>query len=688
VAPIAGVLSGNYEPVELLVAPKRYQMLTVGLRRKIKQTETYVEGVYTNNNINTFSNQNKSNDDGFGISAGLTNVQDVAIRKKQFILSNKLKTEIVNSDFRFLERYRPVEFERTWNKQLGLPQNTTTIKLPEIIANYDIELKQSDIFKLTYKTGLYYRSKDVNGLFNNLSSNISYKKTDLKAGFERMTNTIPLDSGNQSNAFYNYDFDLSHSFKPGKLGGAYHQERSTFQKQTDSIVTGSFAFNSGRLYFESTENERFSYGFSGERRIDRLPYMGDLTLSTQADELRWHGGYSHKKGGKLSLNGSYRHLNYLDTLVLKGQSEKNTLGRIEMDLPLLKKCLKLNTFYQIGSGQEQKREFTYLKVADGNGVYIWNDYDSNKLQTLNEFEIASDYDRKRANYIRTFIPVQGFLKSRNLQFNQTFNLVAPQAWIQKNGFRKMLSRLSVLIVYRTDRRTTSDEPSLYLNPFILTVNDLLLVNSNNALRYTLFVNRNNPLWSADLNYLNTQSKSLLVNGYETRQSHETTLNARVNVNRNYGVLVQVNVGDRSYFSELLKTRNYVYNFLATEPRLQFTSTNNNIGATLLGRYYRAEADTIFSQNLEAGLELRVSKVSKGSFTGNFRLVNIDFNGDAVSPLGYELMKGLLPGKNYTWNIVYQQRLSSNIQIDISYEGRKSQQSPVIHIGRVMARYLF
>jgi hypothetical protein len=208
------------------------------------------------------------------------------------------------------------------------------------------------------------------------------------------------------------------------------------------------------------------------------------------------------------------------------------------------------------------------------------------------------------------------------------------------------------------------------------------------LRYTLFVNRNNPLWSADLNYLNTQSKSLLVNGYETRQSHETTLNARVNVNRNYGVLVQVNVGDRSYFSELLKTRNYVYNFLATEPRLQFTSTNNNIGATLLGRYYRAEADTIFSQNLEAGLELRVSKVSKGSFTGNFRLVNIDFNGDAVSPLGYELMKGLLPGKNYTWNIVYQQRLSSNIQIDISYEGRKSQQSPVIHIGRVMARYLF
>jgi hypothetical protein len=70
------------------------------------------------------------------------------------------------------------------------------------------------------------------------------------------------------------------------------------------------------------------------------------------------------------------------------------------------------------------------------------------------------------------------------------------------------------------------------------------------------------------------------------------------------------------------------------------------------------------------------------------LVNIAFNGDAASPLGYELMKGLLPGKNYTWNIVYQQRISSNIQMDVSYDGRKSQSSPFINIGRVMVRYLF
>jgi hypothetical protein len=179
-----------------------------------------------------------------------------------------------------------------------------------------------------------------------------------------------------------------------------------------------------------------------------------------------------------------------------------------------------------------------------------------------------------------------------------------------------------------------------------------------------------------------------VNGFETRQNDETTLNTRVNFNSNYGTVVQVITGNRAYYSQILSSRNYTYNFYSAEPQLQFTSKNNNLGVALIGKYYKATTDTLASQNLEAGMEVRLSKAAKGSFTGNFRLVNIAFNGDAASPLGYELMKGLLPGKNYTWNIVYQQRISSNIQMDVSYDGRKSQSSPIINIGRVMVRYLF
>ncbi len=687
IMPISGISQGDYAPLELLIAPKRFQMLTVGAKQKFGNTETFAEAVYTNNNINTISKLDKQNDDGFGLVTGFKNSTEFKKNKEKVILTNQFKAELVNSDFKYLERYRAVEFERIWNKQLNIPVSSV-LNTPQILANYEIGIEKKDKFRLNYKASVNHRSKQLSGINNGISGFIKFKKTIIQSSAEQMNNSLKVGYNVVNNKFWNYDGDLTQALKFGKLGGGYHIENSVFNSVFDSVMNGSYSYNSGRAFFESPDSGKFSYGAIAERRQDKLPFNGALNSSTLADEIKWHGGYLGKKGSRFNINGSYRYLQYLDTLVIKGKPEKNALGRIEADFPLFKKSIKLNTFYQIGTGQEQKREFVYYKVADGNGVYIWRDYDSNNVQSLNEFEIASEYDRKRANFIRTYLPVQGFIKSKNIQFNQTLNLTTPQVWQKKKGLKLFLTRFSALAVYRTDRRTTSNDAALYLNPFIFNVNDNLLLSSNASLRGTLYINRNNPTWSADINRMNSQSKNLLVNGYETRKNQEVTLNTRVNLNRNYGAVVQIINGKRAYYSQILKTRNYTYTFYSAEPQLQFTSKNNNLGAAIIGKYYLAKADTLTSKNLEAGIEIRLSKAAKGSFTGNFRLVNIDFNGDAASPLGYELMKGLLPGKNYTWNVVYQQRISSSIQMDLSYDGRKSENSPIIHIGRVMVRYLF
>ncbi|MFM9945469.1 MAG: hypothetical protein ACKVQB_09585, partial [Bacteroidia bacterium] len=118
VAPIAGIAQGDYEPVEILIAPKRFQMLTVGVRQKFGHTEVFAEGVYSNNNSNTISKLDKKNDDGFGFATGFKNVSELIKNKNKLILTNQFRAELVDDDFKFLERYRPVEFERNWNKQL------------------------------------------------------------------------------------------------------------------------------------------------------------------------------------------------------------------------------------------------------------------------------------------------------------------------------------------------------------------------------------------------------------------------------------------------------------------------------------------------------------------------------------------------------------------------------------------
>jgi hypothetical protein len=53
-----------------------------------------------------------------------------------------------------------------------------------------------------------------------------------------------------------------------------------------------------------------------------------------------------------------------------------------------------------------------------------------------------------------------------------------------------------------------------------------------------------------------------------------------------------------------------------------------------------------------------------------------------------MLESLQNGKNYVWNISYQQSLSTNLQLSITYDGRKSETSKMIHNGGVQLRAAF
>jgi len=53
-----------------------------------------------------------------------------------------------------------------------------------------------------------------------------------------------------------------------------------------------------------------------------------------------------------------------------------------------------------------------------------------------------------------------------------------------------------------------------------------------------------------------------------------------------------------------------------------------------------------------------------------------------------MLGGLLPGKNYIWTIDFIRRLSGNLELNIQYEGRKSETSNMINIGRASVRAIF
>jgi hypothetical protein len=193
-------------------------------------------------------------------------------------------------------------------------------------------------------------------------------------------------------------------------------------------------------------------------RRDDQPSRNVLQTFTNAANYSLNVRYRLKQGDFISVTGTYRSLSFsVDSL----NAENTFQARMEASFNLFKKAVGLNTFVQTGTGQEQRREFSYLQVQTGNGVYVWNDYDSNGVQSLNEFENASELDRNRADYIRIFTPVQGFIQSVQTQLNQTIRF-EPGRWV---GNKHWLNRFTSVGVISLDRKMTRAPGVDAFNPF-------------------------------------------------------------------------------------------------------------------------------------------------------------------------------------------------------------------------------
>jgi hypothetical protein len=111
----------------------------------------------------------------------------------------------------------------------------------------------------------------------------------------------------------------------------------------------------------------------------------------------------------LSLFVNYRDLKYTDTAI---PSESSLNSRVLYNDRFFNQLIQTTTVYETASGFIPQQEFTYLEVAPGQGVYTWNDYNSNGIQELEEFEVAPFIDL--AKYVRVFLPNQIFLKTHHL----------------------------------------------------------------------------------------------------------------------------------------------------------------------------------------------------------------------------------------------------------------------------------
>ena len=122
-----------------------------------------------------------------------------------------------------------------------------------------------------------------------------------------------------------------------------------------------------------------------------------------------------------------------------------------------------------------------------------------------------------------------------------------------------------------------------------------------------------------------------------------------------------------------------------KPTLRITTTYNyGLSEQVNGPELVAD----YSLLNEISSELRLGTASKFVFNTMFKYTNIEFSGNEQSPVGYELLKGLRSGNNFSLVLSWQQRLVNGLQVQLYYEGRKPEGVDLIHSMRAGISALF
>ena len=148
--------------------------------------------------------------------------------------------------------------------------------------------------------------------------------------------------------------------------------------------------------------------------------------------------------------------------------------------------------------------------------------------------------------------------------------------------------------------------------------------------------------------------------------------------------------NNSSSSENFVSKNYNIDEYRLNPKLSYL-LNDNTRLDVFYQYANKE-NTIGSfetlKQQKYGVSFAVSKNQKTAISGEFNFFTNAFEGDTNSPVGYQMMEGLQSGKNFTWSLLAQKKLTKYLDLNLNYFGRKSETSKVIHSGTIQLKAYF
>lgn len=681
---------GDYEPKILLIAPRQQQLITLGGEYQLSKTSALqTEVAISRNDLNRFSRLDAGDDAGL---AAFTTFNKLFQLDSLWSLEVNGNYEFTQKTFRPINPYRNPEFLRDWG--LTNAQGFGTVeKATEQLGSAGFSLRKTGFSLLQYRFSAFSRESLYNG-------NRHFAKLYLtRAGFELDAegSLLLADVTDERSHFFRPHITLSKTFPKWdnwKIGIQTEREQnSRFDPVNDTLTNTSFFYDVYRAFLESPVSEKFNFGASFRQRNDFAPVDDHFIKSTIAKEINVNGSWNIKRTLQLAGNLTYRKLSLLNNLLSGADPSETILGRTDVNFTFWKGAFRANNTYELGSGQEPRLEFTYIKVRQGEGTHIWLDslYNKDGVIQPNEMEIAPFQDI--ADYVRVNTFTNQYIRTNYVNLNSSLQLTPKALWFNQKGIRNFLSKFSTQTTLTINRKTQDSPDVSAWNPFQLDIADTSLVSVSSNIRNVLFFNRADPKYDFQIGNTNLSNKYVQTSGFESRRNREQFLRSRVNASRSISLQLNLAQGARFSDSEFFDNRDYNIAYWNAEP--QFTFLPSQSFRTILSYKYQRDRNTLgdiemreSSEQHNFTLEMTYNRTASTSLRLRASLVDIAFDGNASSPVGFAILNGLQPGKNLLWNLSLDRQLSKNLRLNLSYEGRKTGEARVVHVGRAQVAAVF
>jgi len=660
---------GSYLASKRLRAPST---LTIGgfdlSLTPTKNITVHSEIGLSNNDRNTFSSLNDSDNDGNALLIkGIYN--STAANQGGMIFDSYFRR--ISKDFNSIDRVNEIEFDRKWNKPVGLTGTETILE-----GGAKIIGKSSD---------------ELYGRYGRLEVQERWESDKLELGGEK---SIPilgklmlkqeLLSSKANDKSFKSDWNrrkgwLNKSWKKfAPTVGFEYEDKDDF----DSLKTG-FRYLE---YFTGVKIKKIGpMNLLTEYRVRNDEERVNEILEPRSRAVSKTLGIEipSTKIFSANLRFSRRTRDFKGLFKEKSADSQSNLIDMRSDLYPLKGAVRFMVDYRAASELLAGIERVYLKVEDGRGNFRFD-------KALNEY-IPDD----AGDFILRTRPTNRYEPVTDLRFSMRL-LIEPKRLNRNRRKKRVKSKIprnfsSRTLVRIDEKSKESDsgailrlEPSKFRNPnttllgnFIFEEDLTILERKNGSslrLRYRYFENFNNQFISGGEESLIREAS------FRWRQVPSTRTRYDIEGSRSSTL--------RTFSSVLRRNRDVISNELSIN--LSHLSTSKvEIGAKLtIGR----DEDRKSSVDLKANLteiELRNNYFLKGK--GMVRLLtswaHVSVTPNDI-PITYEMANGFQEGNNYKWSVGFDYKIGTNLNAMLSYEGKNESFRKTRHIGKAEVRAWF